>query len=71
MRKLKDKQLDFIVANRVSGEEDAMGADTSRAVILDASGGEEELPLQEKLLLAGKILDKLAEMWQKGTLPYA
>ncbi len=67
LRKLQDKQLDFIVANHVSGEEDAMGADASRAVIFDTYGGEEKLPLQEKHLLAGKILDKLAEMWDKIT----
>ena len=66
LRKLQNKQLDFIVANCVSGEEDAMGADASRAVIFDAFGGEEELPLQEKRLLAGRILDKLAEIWDKN-----
>ncbi|MBT3350578.1 MAG: bifunctional phosphopantothenoylcysteine decarboxylase/phosphopantothenate--cysteine ligase CoaBC [Nitrospinaceae bacterium] len=67
LRKLQDKKLDFIVANHVSGEDDAMGADASRAIIFNPSGGGEELPFQEKGLLAGKILDKLSRIWDKNT----
>lgn len=61
--KLERKGLDLIVANRVSGDEDAMGADASRVWILDSSGTE-ALPVLEKGLLAGRILDRLAKMWQ-------
>ena len=61
--KLERKGLDFIVANRVSGDEDAMGADASRAWIID-SAKTEELPVLEKRVLAGRILDRLAKMWQ-------
>ena len=61
--KLERKGLDFIVANRVSGDEDAMGADASRAWIIDESETE-ELPVLEKRVLAGRILDRLAKMWQ-------
>ncbi|MYA96024.1 MAG: bifunctional phosphopantothenoylcysteine decarboxylase/phosphopantothenate--cysteine ligase CoaBC [Nitrospinae bacterium] len=61
--KLARKGLDFIVANRVSGDEDAMGADASRAWIIDESETE-ELPVLEKGVLAGRILDRLAKMWQ-------
>ncbi|MCY3823086.1 MAG: bifunctional phosphopantothenoylcysteine decarboxylase/phosphopantothenate--cysteine ligase CoaBC [Nitrospinae bacterium] len=61
--KLERKGLDFIVANRVSGDEDAMGADTSRAWIID-SNATEALPVLEKGVLAGCILDRLAKMWQ-------
>lgn len=61
--KLERKGLDFIVANRVSGDEDAMGADASRAWIID-SNATEALPVLEKGVLAGRILDRLAKMWQ-------
>ena len=61
--KLERKGLDFIVANRVSGDEDAMGADASRAWIID-SNATEALPVLEKGILAGRILDRLAKMWQ-------
>ena len=61
--KLGRKGLDFIVANRVSGDEDAMGADASRAWIID-SNATEALPVLEKGILAGRILDRLAKMWQ-------
>ncbi len=61
--KLARKRLDLIVANRVSGNEDAMGADASRAWIID-SNATEALPVLEKGILAGRILDRLAKMWQ-------
>ena len=61
--KLERKGLDFIVANRVSGDEDAMGANASRAWIID-SNATEALPVLEKGILAGRILDRLAKMWQ-------
>ncbi len=61
--KRERKGLDFIVANRVSGDEDAMGADASRAWIID-SNATETLPVLEKGILAGRILDRLAKMWQ-------
>ena len=61
--KLIRKGMDFIVANRVSGDEDAMGADASRAWIIDRSETE-ALPVLEKGVLAGRILDRLAKMWQ-------
>ena len=61
--KLERKGLDLIVANRVSGDEDAMGADASRAWIID-SNATETLPVLEKGVLAGRILDRLAKMWQ-------
>ena len=64
--KLRRKGLDFIVANAVSGEEDAMGSDTSRAHIFNASGAEEAFPLLEKHALAEFVLDRAAKMWQKN-----
>ena len=45
--KLERKGLDFIVANKVAGAEDAMGADASRAWLIDESETE-ALPVLEK-----------------------
>ncbi len=64
--KLRRKGLDFIIANAVLGEEDAMGSDTSRAHIFDSSGAEEVFPLLEKHALAEFILDRAAKMWHKN-----
>ncbi len=64
--KLRRKQLDLIVANAVSGEDDAMGSETSRAHLFDASGAEEAFPLLEKHALAEFILDRVAKMWEKN-----
>ena len=61
--KLERKGLDLIVANKVAGAVDAMGADASRAWLIDESETE-ALPVLEKGLLAGRILDRLAKMWQ-------
>jgi phosphopantothenoylcysteine decarboxylase/phosphopantothenate--cysteine ligase len=66
MDKFRRKKLDFIVVNQVPGQQNAMGADTSRATIFDPSGSGEEFPLQEKSLLSGKLLDRIAKMWQKS-----
>ena len=62
--KLERKGLDLIVANKVAGVEDAMGADASRAWIIDSEEGTQELPVLDKGVLAGRILDRLAKMWQ-------
>ena len=62
--KLERKGLDLIVANKVAGVEDAMGADASRAWIIDSEDRTQELPVLDKGVLAGRILDRLAKMWQ-------
>ena len=62
--KLARKGLDLIAANRVSGEEDAMGADSSRAWLIGADGAVEALPPLPKRILAGRILDRLAKIWR-------
>ncbi|MBI2132531.1 MAG: bifunctional phosphopantothenoylcysteine decarboxylase/phosphopantothenate--cysteine ligase CoaBC [Candidatus Tectomicrobia bacterium] len=63
--KFRRKGLDLIVANRVAGEEDAMGADAATAILIRAGGKEEHFPRLRKDALASAILDRLAEMWQK------
>lgn len=64
--KLHRKNLDLIVANAVSGDDDAMGSETSRAHLFDRQGNEESLPLMEKRALAEFILDRVAKIWEKN-----
>jgi phosphopantothenoylcysteine decarboxylase/phosphopantothenate--cysteine ligase len=60
--KLRSKRLDLIVGNDISQPDAGFEVDTNRAVILDAAGGVEALPLQAKSDLAGVILDKVARL---------
>jgi phosphopantothenoylcysteine decarboxylase/phosphopantothenate--cysteine ligase len=64
-RKLSDKRLDLIVANRVGTEESPFGSETNRAVLIDADS-EEELPLLAKRVLAERILDRVAGLLANG-----
>ncbi len=59
--KLKNKNLDLIVANIVSGPDDAMGSDQSSAVLIDSAENEYRFNKSEKILLADKILNHLVE----------
>ena len=60
--KLRAKRLDLIVANDISQPDAGFEVDTNRAVILDAEGGVDPLPLLAKSDLAGVILDKVARL---------
>jgi phosphopantothenoylcysteine decarboxylase/phosphopantothenate--cysteine ligase len=60
--KMKNKNLDLIVANAAGGEQDAFGAELSAALILDARGGRQELSRQSKAGLASAILNAV-EAW--------
>ena len=59
--KLKDKNLDLIVANEVSGPNDAMGSDESKAIIIDSNEKAFQFKNTKKILLADKILDHLVD----------
>lgn len=61
-KKVKEKKLDFIVANDVTMEGAGFGTDTNIIKILRADGSLEELPLMSKLLAAHRILDVIAEI---------
>jgi phosphopantothenoylcysteine decarboxylase / phosphopantothenate---cysteine ligase len=63
--KLHAKRLDLIVANDISQPDAGFEVDTNRAVILDATGGIDTLPLLAKSDLAGVILDKVARLLQE------
>jgi phosphopantothenoylcysteine decarboxylase/phosphopantothenate--cysteine ligase len=60
--KLRTKRLDLIVGNDISQPDAGFEVDTNRAVILDADGGIDTLPLLAKSDLAGVILDKVARL---------
>ncbi len=59
--KLKNKNLDLIVANEVSGPDDAMGSDESSAILIDSKEQEHKLKRTKKILLTDKILDHLVK----------
>ena len=60
--KLRTKRLDLIVGNDISQPDAGFEVDTNRAVILDADGGIDTLPLLAKSDLAGVILDRVARL---------
>jgi phosphopantothenoylcysteine decarboxylase/phosphopantothenate--cysteine ligase len=55
--KLERKDLDLIVVNDALDPDAAFEVDTNRVVILDRSGGTEEVPLASKRVVAERILD--------------
>jgi phosphopantothenoylcysteine decarboxylase/phosphopantothenate--cysteine ligase len=63
--KLRGKRLDLIVGNDISQPDAGFEVDTNRAVIIDADGGQQALPLLAKSDLAGVILDKVARLLEQ------
>jgi phosphopantothenoylcysteine decarboxylase/phosphopantothenate--cysteine ligase len=61
-RKLAAKRLDLIVGNNVAEPDAGFEVDTNRAVLLDAAGNVDPLPLQSKIDLAGVILDRVRDL---------
>ncbi len=59
-RKVREKNLDFIVANDVTMEGAGFGSDTNIIKILRADGTMDELPLMSKLSAAHRIMDEIA-----------
>ena len=57
--KLRRKGVDLLVANDVSAPDSGFGSDTNRVLILDADGGEENLPLLSKREVADRLLDRI------------
>jgi phosphopantothenoylcysteine decarboxylase/phosphopantothenate--cysteine ligase len=62
LEKLKAKNLDLIVVNPVSGPDSAFDSDMNHATIIDASGRTEEIPSVSKVVLADRILDRVAPL---------
>jgi phosphopantothenoylcysteine decarboxylase/phosphopantothenate--cysteine ligase len=61
-RKLKEKQLDLIVANDITAADSGFDVDTNRVTIIDKNGKIEELPLLSKREVAEEILDRVARI---------
>jgi phosphopantothenoylcysteine decarboxylase/phosphopantothenate--cysteine ligase len=64
-KKLKQKNLDMIVANDVSQPDAGFNVDTNLAKLLFRDGRVEELPLMGKAELADVILDRVAALRKK------
>jgi phosphopantothenoylcysteine decarboxylase/phosphopantothenate--cysteine ligase len=65
-RKLKEKNLDLIVANDVTLPGAGFEVDTNIVKFLDRSGKVEKLPLMTKEELADRILDRVARLKKSG-----
>ncbi len=65
-RKLKEKNLDLIVANDVSQPDSGFAVDTNEVTLVSREGLLEKLPLLPKEEVAGKILDWLATRLSGG-----
>jgi phosphopantothenoylcysteine decarboxylase/phosphopantothenate--cysteine ligase len=57
-KKLREKNLDLIVANDVSGGA-GFGGETNAAVLIDRDGGEVEVPTRSKRALADAVWDRV------------
>jgi phosphopantothenoylcysteine decarboxylase/phosphopantothenate--cysteine ligase len=64
-RKVKEKRLDFIVANDITARDSGFGTDTNRVIIVDRTGRVDRLPLLAKREVAERILDKVAALLPK------
>jgi phosphopantothenoylcysteine decarboxylase/phosphopantothenate--cysteine ligase len=58
-KKLREKNLDLIVANDVTREGSGFDGDTNIATLIDRSGAACALPLMTKDQLADRVLDRL------------
>ncbi len=66
LKKLKEKNLDMIVANDISRRDSGFASDYNQATILTPDGGREELPLLSKRELASKVLDRVVSLRSKS-----
>lgn len=57
--KLQAKRLDLLVANDISDPNSGFAVDTNRVTLLDAAGGESELPLLSKVEVAEAVLERV------------
>lgn len=61
-RKLKEKDLDFIVANDVTHKDSGFAVDTNQVTILSRTEEPERLPLLSKEEVAEQVLDRVAKL---------
>jgi phosphopantothenoylcysteine decarboxylase/phosphopantothenate--cysteine ligase len=60
--KMLSKNMDLIVANDLKQKDAGFQSDTNIVKILDRDGGIDELPLMDKMAVAGRILDRAKQM---------
>ena len=63
--KLKQKRLDFIVANDITASDSGFGTDTNQVTIIDHEGKIDDLPLLPKREVAERVLDRVATLLTK------
>ena len=63
--KLKQKGLDFIVANDITDSDSGFDVDTNRVTIIDREGRIDSLPLMSKREVAERVLDRIAALLPK------
>ena len=61
-KKLKEKELDFIVANDITEENSGFSSDDNKVILIDHHSSPEELPLMSKYEVGNKILDKAVSL---------
>jgi phosphopantothenoylcysteine decarboxylase/phosphopantothenate--cysteine ligase len=64
-QKLRQKNLDFIVANDLTAANTGFGFDTNEVSILWPGGEVEKLALKSKELIAMEIWDRVERLWQE------
>lgn len=66
--KLKEKNLDLIVANEIGRRDSGFGADTNRAYLIEVDQPPLQTPLQGKDELANTILDRIVALRRRRSL---
>jgi phosphopantothenoylcysteine decarboxylase/phosphopantothenate--cysteine ligase len=61
-KKMREKDLDLIVANDITREDAGFDVETNAATIVKRDGSRIELPLQSKRQLASRVLDEIASL---------
>ncbi len=64
-KKMKEKNMDLIVANDITLPGAGFAAETNIVKILDREGGSEDLPLMDKMDVAHRILDRVVDLMGK------
>jgi len=64
-KKLKQKDIDLIVANDITKAGSGFDVDTNKVTMIDRAGKTESLPLLSKREVAERVLDRVAEMMKK------
>ena len=64
-KKLKEKQLDLIVANNITDKESGFGVNTNKVTMISRNGRVKDLPLLTKREVADKVLDRVVGLLSK------